>query len=213
MAVPKSAKTPPSRLSAELVPPKMSPRTVVPTVTPVKLEFISTGLTPGWLALIVTDFVVVLMLMTRLVLRPSAVGLIPSTPIVREPVVVVALPRLITPLELVPRERKSVMKVVPLLPVVALASMLESVTAPVSVEATPWMVRVPRPDLVSLWLIPPVPWAAAMLPVRIMSPPLTVAVKVRATVFVASQLSRSPAMVVVPVPSEETKAKLAELPV
>ena len=78
-------------------------------VTPVKLELIPTGLEPGWLALIVTDFVVVLMLMTRVVIKPSAVGVIPATPIVREPVVVVALPRLMTPLELVPKERKSVM--------------------------------------------------------------------------------------------------------
>ena len=47
----------------------------------------------------------------------------------------------------------------------------------------------------------PVPWVAAMLPVKIRSPPLTAAVKVRATVFVLSQPSTSPAIVEVPVPN------------
>ena len=142
-----SGRTPESRLSAVLDPPKNSVRAVA-LLTPVKLELMMTGFVPGWLALIVTGFVVVLMLMTRLVVSPPLVGVVPATPIVREPVVVVALPSLMTPLELVPSERKSVIYVVPLVPVVALASPPEeSVTSPVRVEATPWMVRVPRPDL------------------------------------------------------------------
>ena len=54
----------------------------------------------------------------------------------------------------------------------------------------------------------PVPWAAAMLPVRITSPPLAVTVKVRATVFVLSQFATSPAMVVVPVPNEFVRVRV-----